>query len=98
MKKLFAVVFIVFALPLFGALSTSSRHRAQVFNSVAVAGHTQFGGSCGCDEPGCICEPSAGGGNRSTVKPAPPSDKLDASGLMLLLFALALAARFAMRR
>jgi hypothetical protein len=86
MKKLFAVLFIVFALPVFGALASGSRHRAQAFNSVAVAGHTQFGGSCGCDEPGCICEP----GDRAAVMP--PSD---GSGLMLLLFALALAARFA---
>jgi hypothetical protein len=98
MKKLFAVVFILVALPLFGALSIHSRHRAQAFNAVPIAGHTQFGGSCGCGEPGCICDPVERGGNRNTVKPAPVSGNLDASSLMLLLFALALAAHFAMRR
>jgi len=96
MKKLVCVVFIIVALPLFGALASGSRHLAQAFNSVAIAGHSTAGGSwctCGCQD--CICDPGEVPvmcGESATVALS------NESGLMLVLFALALAARFAMRR
>ena len=91
MKKLFVVLFIVLALPVFGALSV---HESQPFNPVAVAGHSTAGGGwcqCGCLD--CICFPdevplACGGGNAASP---------DGGGVMLLLFAAALALRFALK-
>jgi hypothetical protein len=91
MKKLFVVLILTLSLPV-AASMVGPRHQAQAFNSVAVAGHTQFGGACDCSEPGCICEPGEGGGNRNAAN---PSD--GGAGLLLALLMLGFVLRV-MRR
>jgi hypothetical protein len=94
MKKVLGLLLIMFALPVFGALSDHSRPAAQAFNTVAVAGHTQAGGvycTCGCRD--CICdlgEVPLECANRPT--PDKGKGKVDLSfdlGSALLLIALA---------
>lgn len=93
MKKLFVVLIMVISLPV-AASMVGSRHRAQAFNSVAVAGRSVAGGdwcACGCGGD-CICDP-----DEVPMACGEAAQPPDGSGVMLLLFAFALAARFALK-
>jgi hypothetical protein len=108
MKKLVCVLFITLALPVVGALSDHSRHEAQAFNAVAVAGHVQIGGQptgqycspCGCSHSNCVCDPGEDAG------PCPPEEPLmaessnggDGAGALLMLFAVGFTLRMIRRR
>jgi hypothetical protein len=98
MNKLACVLFITLALPVFEALSDHSRHEAQAFNVVAVAGHTQVGGGgescspCGCGG-GCFCDP---GERPGPCNGAPTGD--GGAGVLLAVFVVGFAWRFILRR
>jgi hypothetical protein len=57
MKRMFACLLLILAVPIISAsLQPGARSNAP-FASTALAGHTLAGGFCNCGYPGCICDP-----------------------------------------
>jgi|SRR5581483_4741670 len=102
MKKLFAVSFIVLALPVFGALAVHSSRQAQAFNVVAVAGHTQVGGECDCG-PGCLPDypgeviPACGVAQQATQDADSSGSNGDGGALLFVVFVIGLAVKFTLK-
>ncbi|HJQ26893.1 MAG TPA: hypothetical protein VKA60_23465 [Blastocatellia bacterium] len=104
MRKLACVVFIILALPVFGALTIHSSRQAQAFNVVAVAGHTQVGGDpCDCG-PGCLPDypgeniPPICGIAQSVTRDVDNSGSNgDGGALLLAVFVFGLAIKFILK-
>ena len=56
-RLVFAVLCILAVPPLFSPSQNDKLTIPAPFVSVALAGHTTYGGWCECGAPGCICEP-----------------------------------------
>jgi hypothetical protein len=96
MKRLFVVLFIICALPVFGALSVHSSREAQAF--VALAGRSTAGGAyCTCGDPNCVYDPGeCDQGMHSVTREQP--QKGDGGGLLLIVFAVGFALRLMLRQ
>ena len=56
--RLLLAVVCMLAIPMWFSNSRSDKSTNQTpFSTVALAGHTLYGGWCECGSPGCICDP-----------------------------------------
>ena len=71
--RLLLAVVCMLAIPMWFSNSRSDKLTTQTpFSTVALAGHTLYGGWCECGSPGCLCDP---GEEQTGHSARPPADK-----------------------
>lgn len=76
--RLLLAVVCMLAIPMWFSTSTGDRLATQApFSTVALAGHTLYGGWCECGSPGCLCDP---GEEQTGHSARPTSDQIKKPG------------------